>query len=49
MNARTPIPLRPDRDALARAERRSFVRACTAMALGSKRGVEPSARRQGLG
>jgi HK97 family phage major capsid protein len=41
MNARSPIPLRPNRDALARSERRSFVRACTAMALGTKRGIEP--------
>ena len=42
MNARSPIPLRPDRDALARSERRSFVRACTALALGAKQGVSPA-------
>ena len=36
-----PIPLRPDQGALARAERRSFVRACTAMALGARQGVKP--------
>ena len=41
MNARSPIPLRPDVSAVARAERRSFVRACVAIALGSKRGAEP--------
>jgi hypothetical protein len=42
MNARAnPIPLRPDRDAMRTAERRSFVRACTALALGSKQGVAP--------
>ena len=39
----SPIPLRPDRDALSRSERRSFIRACTAMALGAKQGV-PAAR-----
>jgi len=33
MNARTPIPLRPDRFALEHEQRRSLVRACTAMAL----------------
>lgn len=41
MNARSPVPLRPDRDALGRAERRSFVRACTAVALGAKQGIPP--------
>jgi hypothetical protein len=39
--AARPIPLRPDRGALASAERRSFIRACTAVALGSKRGATP--------
>ena len=42
MNAQTPIPLRPDAGALARSERRSFVRACTAIALGAKQGIEPA-------
>ena len=41
MTAQRPIPLRPDRGALATAERRSFVRACTAIVLGSKRGATP--------
>jgi hypothetical protein len=36
-----PIPLRPDREALSRSERRSFVRACTAMLLGTRQGVHP--------
>jgi hypothetical protein len=35
----SPIPLRPDRDALARAERRSFVRAATALVLGNRPGA----------
>ena len=43
MSARSsqPIPLRPDRDAMSRSERRSFVRACVAMALGTRQGVHP--------
>jgi hypothetical protein len=41
MTAQRPIPLRPDASALARSERRSFVRACTAIALGSKSGADP--------
>ena len=44
MNLRSssPIPLRPDVSAVARSERRSFVRACVAMVLGAKQGVEPA-------
>ena len=38
----SPIPLRPDVSAVARSERRSFVRACVAIALGTRRGAEPS-------
>jgi hypothetical protein len=34
-----PIPLRPDKGALARAERRSFVRACAALVLGNRPGA----------
>ena len=36
-----PIPLRPDGSALASAERRSLIRAATAVALGSRRGASP--------
>jgi hypothetical protein len=43
MNARSPIPLRPDVGAIARSERRSFVRACTALMLGTRQGVHPRA------
>jgi hypothetical protein len=39
MNMTAPIPLRPDRDALARAERRSFIRAATALVLGNRPGA----------
>jgi hypothetical protein len=39
----SPIPLVPNREALTRSERRSFVRACTAMMLGAKQGVHPRA------
>ena len=44
VNARSssPIPLRPDSGAMARSERRSFIRACAAMVLGAKQGVEPA-------
>jgi hypothetical protein len=35
MNEQRPLPLRPDRAALRAADRRSFVRACTALALSS--------------
>jgi hypothetical protein len=43
MTARSsPIPLVPNREALTRSERRSFVRACTAMLLGAKQGVAPA-------
>jgi hypothetical protein len=44
MSARSssqPIPLRPDRDAMSRSERRSLIRACVALALGAKQGVHP--------
>ena len=39
MTAQSPIPLRADPGALARAERRSLVRACTAMVLGGRHGA----------
>lgn len=39
MTAQQPIPLRADPLALARAERRSFIRAATAIVLGSKQGA----------
>jgi hypothetical protein len=39
--ARQGIPLRPDVRALASSERRSFVRACTAMMLGAKHRQRP--------
>jgi hypothetical protein len=42
MNMNSPIPLRPDPLALARSERRSFVRLCTAKALAARPGA-PSA------
>jgi HK97 family phage major capsid protein len=42
MTAQQPIPLRADPAALARAERRSFVRLCTAKALAARPGA-PSA------
>ena len=41
MTAQRPIPLRPDASAMARAERRSFVRACTALVVGSKQNEKP--------
>jgi hypothetical protein len=40
MNARG-IPLRPDYTATRAAERKSFVRACTAMAIGARQGLPP--------
>jgi hypothetical protein len=43
MARNSPIPLVPNREALTRSERRSFVRACTAMALGTRQGVHPRA------
>jgi hypothetical protein len=39
--ARQGIPLRPDRDALAQADRRSVVRVCAAYVLGRRDGVLP--------
>jgi hypothetical protein len=39
MSAQSPIPLRPDRDAMRAVERRSLVRACTAIILGAKPGA----------
>ena len=41
MAVSSPIPLRADPTALARDERRSFVRACTAMVLGGRDTVSP--------
>jgi hypothetical protein len=39
MNAPSPVPLKPDVGALTRAERRSFIRAATAIVLGGKPGA----------
>src|SRR4051812_18909387 len=39
--ARQGIPLRPDPGALFSSQRRSFVRACTSMALAAKRNMRP--------
>ena len=44
MNTQRPIPLRPDASLLQAAERRSFVRACAAIALG----VRTSGRRKAV-